>query len=176
MVLDPLTAVSLAGVVVQFLDFSSKVFSKTREIYRCNGCPGRHDELECVREDFLRIFQNIGRTSIEKNEIYCDPKIQDLAQRGKSLSKELLDCLEKLRSNGEPRSKLRSFHDALRNTWKQNKIDDFQSRLSDLRDQMILHLQDSQRYTTISVPSLNENYYLHSFSQVNTLTAGYFFL
>lgn len=47
--LDPLTALSLTGNLIQFIDFSNKLVSKSREIYRAaDGTLSENLETEIV--------------------------------------------------------------------------------------------------------------------------------
>lgn len=50
--LDPFTALSLAGNIVQFVDFSSKLVNEASEIYR-SGSTKANDELETVTNDLI---------------------------------------------------------------------------------------------------------------------------
>jgi hypothetical protein len=65
--MDPLAALSLAGTIVQFVDFGSKLLATGRELYKStNGSLTVNDEIELVTSDLLAITlklrpdQNIG--------------------------------------------------------------------------------------------------------------------
>ena len=59
--MDPLTALSIAGSVVQFVDFAITVVSKGNRIYRSGGgLSEKHHDLEIVCKDLLS-------TGIEQN-------------------------------------------------------------------------------------------------------------
>jgi hypothetical protein len=50
--LDPLTALSLAGNIIQFVDFATKLFIKGREIYNpAEGLSVCDQELEMITKD-----------------------------------------------------------------------------------------------------------------------------
>ena len=56
--LDPVTALSVAGTVVQFVDFSARLISKGQVIQR-KGSTVQNDELESVTNDLLDITQTL---------------------------------------------------------------------------------------------------------------------
>ena len=56
--LDPLTALSLAGNVVQLVDFSAKVVSESRQIYQV-GSVIQNDELEIISNDLLVLLKTV---------------------------------------------------------------------------------------------------------------------
>ena len=64
----------------------------------------------------------------------------DLTQRCRSLAQELLDALQTLHIKDGNR-KWQSFKAALRSVWAANKIKDFQLRLSQYQQEILLQLQ-----------------------------------
>lgn len=64
--LDPLTALSVAGTVVQLTDFSLKLASKVKEIFEsADGVLIKNAEYETVAEDFGRLCARINPSSLE---------------------------------------------------------------------------------------------------------------
>jgi len=56
MLLDPLTALSLAGTVVQFVDFTSKILAKGAEIHRSlDGSLRENVEVESIVKDLVQL-------------------------------------------------------------------------------------------------------------------------
>jgi hypothetical protein len=56
MVLDPLTAIGLAGNIVQFIDFSLTIVSKASEIRQsADGVPRENHDLEIVTKNLVAI-------------------------------------------------------------------------------------------------------------------------
>jgi hypothetical protein len=54
--LDPFTTLSLVGNLIQFIDFSSKLVTKGREIYRsADGALRENLEVEVVTADFSKV-------------------------------------------------------------------------------------------------------------------------
>lgn len=63
--MDPLTALSIAGVVVQFVDFSAKIISETREIYKDGRLDVRYQTKKAVQD--LSSFSTEMSTSIQSD-------------------------------------------------------------------------------------------------------------
>ena len=62
--MDPLTALSLAGTGVQFVDFSSKLISQGYELYSStNGQLAAHEELELMTSDLRNVILRIQNTN-----------------------------------------------------------------------------------------------------------------
>jgi hypothetical protein len=69
MVLDPLTALSLAGNILQFIDFAAKVVSKCRGIHKSpDGVLPEDQELELVASDLARLSKRLEEEHWPKRE------------------------------------------------------------------------------------------------------------
>jgi hypothetical protein len=67
MVLNPLTAFSVAGTVVQFVDFSLKIFAKTRQIYRsAEGATKINQHLADTAQDLRNLVTKLQRPLVLK--------------------------------------------------------------------------------------------------------------
>jgi hypothetical protein len=71
--MDPLTALSVAGSVVQFADFGMKLFAEGRELYKSTrGILTANDELELVTVDFQALIVKVARvhdTEVQNQKI-----------------------------------------------------------------------------------------------------------
>ena len=64
MVLDPFSALSLAGNIVQFFDFTLKVISVGSEVYEsADGASSRNIELDEIFSSLKRISIALGTSS-----------------------------------------------------------------------------------------------------------------
>jgi hypothetical protein len=115
--MDPLTAISLAGNVVQFIDFGCKILSKAREIQR-NGSVQGYGDLQAVTidlekhittlQDGLSNVRNATPTAAIEDE---DDLLRNLCDGCLRIAKELQDALRKCTSDG-PVSKWKSVRQA----------------------------------------------------------------
>jgi hypothetical protein len=83
--LSPLDALSLAGTIIWFVDFSSKVLSQTRQLYVSQaGALPVNQELELVTSDLFALSQKLPDVELESPE----------TQEGKALRKLAVSCSE----------------------------------------------------------------------------------
>ncbi|OCL13260.1 hypothetical protein AOQ84DRAFT_310842, partial [Glonium stellatum] len=137
--LDPLTALSVAGTVVQLTDFSLKLASKVKEIFEsADGVLIKNAEYETVAEDFGRLCARINPSSLEHSSgppSKDDLMLQKLASDAESVSKELLALLRDLKGK-EKESKLQSLGLVLKNVLKENQIESISKRLENIRSEI----------------------------------------
>lgn len=152
MLLDPLTALSLAGNVVQFVDFASKILAKGAEIHRSlDGSLRENVEVESIARDFMKLNYRLieslphdddGPTACRSSnkELSIDEQaLQSLAQACSNIANELLEKLEKLKLRGD-KKRWKSLYKALKSVWNKSELDDLLERLSRYREELELHL------------------------------------
>ncbi|KAF8850252.1 hypothetical protein BDZ45DRAFT_197585 [Acephala macrosclerotiorum] len=100
--LDPLTALSVASSVVQFVDFGIKLVSDGVELYE-KGRLGNNDELELITKDLTRLTEDIA-TSTQSEQTHSgkppskdEYALRELATSCKETGEQLLDLLESLK-------------------------------------------------------------------------------
>ncbi|TGO21177.1 hypothetical protein BPAE_0235g00060 [Botrytis paeoniae] len=141
--LDPLSALSLAGTIVQFVDFGSKVISTATELHHSSeGALANNLELSTIISDLSSISNDLsarstgqGKHSYNKNEL----ALIGLASPCKGLSDKLLHVLDGLNIK-KADTKWASAHQAMRSLWKKAYISEISKRLDDFRNQLILRL------------------------------------
>lgn len=143
MVVDAFAAIGLAGNVVAFVDFGAKLFSEAREIYRCGGCADKHTEVDCLTRDLDDVHDKLQKEQRHSQSTGLDLNLIELADRSVSLSSELRNILASLQTTSP--SKAQSIRLAFRAHRRKDKMDDIQTRLSEIRQQITLHLQTSSR-------------------------------
>jgi hypothetical protein len=155
MVLDPLTALSLASNILQVVDFASRVIAKCRHIHSY-GEPPEHYELEIVSADLFRISTRLKEeaqpslptqkqlkeeTELEKRQREKEGALSELSNTCVKIADELLSRLFKHKvPDGVPRTKWKSFREALEQVWKKKDLDDLAARLAEIRNQMTFHI------------------------------------
>jgi hypothetical protein len=149
--LDPLTALSVAGSLVQFIDFSTRLVSKGRQIYRAvDGALDENKEIELVAADLVKLVKKLDEQShaiqppspdapAEPEPLSEPPEeleLRTICDLCKSSATELLGKLEGLKVKGNHRL-WKSFRQALKSVWTKEALDDLSNRLALLRS----HLQ-----------------------------------
>jgi N-terminal domain on NACHT_NTPase and P-loop NTPases len=147
--MDPLSALALASAVVQFVDFSSKLISKFRELYTSGGALPENGDLEQTTENLSNLSETLATahqpkshtTSISKDEL----AVQKLAFSCQEVASELLALLRDLKLQGT-HQKLQSFRQAWRSMHKTNKIEYFKNKLDRLQKQLNSRLLAIMRF------------------------------
>jgi len=137
--MDPLTALSLAGNIIQFVDFGYKIFSSSRELYTSkNGVLTGAEELEYVTLDLRATMSNLSRGDSFGKEF--DRVCEDAVK----VADELLGRLDGLKVEGKFRG-WNSFRQAVMIAFSGDEINDLKTRLSDLSKTVDTHLLVSLR-------------------------------
>jgi hypothetical protein len=127
--LDPLTALSLAGTVVQFVDFSTKLITKTYQLYKSKkGCLRVNEELEEVTLNLKTLALKLGRPltlgNTPDDEQDEDAKaLQILCQKCVTLADEMVERLDGVKVYAKSGS-FKSMKEAILAAWKDGKQKD----------------------------------------------------
>lgn len=146
--MDPMSAISFAATIVQFVDFSSKIVSKGYGLYKsADGALPENEQLGYVVSDLktlnarLRNVQNSGASSRDETALV------KLSQQCAGIADELLFKLEKLKVPKEAKfRKWKSLRQALKSVWNKEELNKMAATLSDFRSQLELHILVSLRY------------------------------
>lgn len=150
--MDPLTALGLASNIVQFVDFTSKLVSSTRELYvSSSGAKGENLELESIAQSIQELAGRVRPSNIEQRVILAnqDNSLFDLSDQCIAVSNELLSVLESLKVKG-PHRRWESFHQAISSQWKKSTIESLQRRLYGIGNQLHACTLLDQQATVIS--------------------------
>lgn len=144
---------AIATAVIQFIEFTTGLVNKGISIHSsASGQTVDHHELESItksleqtsediQESITKESQQQGRRQLTGN----DRELQRIAADCQKVANELLDVLSQLASKG-PKSKWRSFRQALRATWNEGKIQALETRLDRFRQQLMMNVLNSLRY------------------------------
>jgi hypothetical protein len=155
--LDPLTALSVACSVVQFVDFGVKLVSEGSQLYE-KGSLGDNDELEVITKDLTRLTEDIiastqpgqvqdGVSGIPPSK--DEKALRELAVSCKEIGEQLLDLLEsmKVQKSGKIlEDGISSFRKALRSARKKGQIQNVEKRLKKMQDQLNINILALLRY------------------------------
>jgi hypothetical protein len=153
MLIDPVTALGIAGNVIQFVDFASKLVSKGSEYYgSIDGALLEHTELSGTAERLRKLSRGL-ETSMRLEQLSQRAKPGDLhrkyslAEQGLlevnheccKLAEEFCNALEELRISDKHR-RWESFCQAFKTLWSEEKIEILSKRLGSATQQLIVHL------------------------------------
>ncbi|PMD45669.1 hypothetical protein L207DRAFT_452788 [Hyaloscypha variabilis F] len=139
MVLDPMSAVSLAGNIIQFIDFSCKIVSKGRRIYLSrDGALPKNLELEIITNDLSRLAKSLRNDKASIDTLTDDEKmVRTMSDDCTKIAEELLRRLEKLKVKSDVTQRgWKSARQALKSVWSGRELEEMSERLSALRNQI----------------------------------------
>lgn len=143
--LDPLSAVSLAAAILQFVDFGSKIIVSGYEIYRsADGTTEENTDIEYLTQ---RIYAFQDRFTPSPNPLTRNPqKLQDLAQECSYIAGDLLVLLDKLKVKEKGLSRTwEALQQSCRLAWKKGEIARKEKLLSNVSNQVNAWLLDMIR-------------------------------
>ena len=152
--LDPLTAISLASAIVQFVDFGSKVIRGASEIYKsADGALRENAELEDSTTKINQLNDRIllpPTVTVSVEAIFEDEALTELASTSKVVAGELLSLLQDFRSVRRSGSHKRweSFRKAVsaQTPWNKDKIQRLESKLEGLQEKISRRLVFMMRH------------------------------
>jgi len=144
--MDPLSALSVAGTVIQFVDFGSKLLTNgVRLYYSSQGTLKTHEELELVTMDLQSTIMKLRDASSayslepqpsERGHQSLQTFYLEICDAAARVAEELLKRLQRLRvSNGRHRA-WESLKTAVKTAWSQDEIVSLTQRLSVLKESM----------------------------------------
>ena len=136
--METLAAVSLAGNILQFLDFTYDTISKSRQIR--TFIFKEHADLEGLATDLKDLS---GRLQASSGPV--DLALEQLCLKCREVSEELLEALESLRIE-EKHTRVQSLRKALKVLWGQEKLRILEERLARFRQELNLHITVELRY------------------------------
>lgn len=152
--MDPIAAFALAGTVVTFVDFSSKLVLGARELYKStSGALSANEELELATSDLRSVLIKIQAFSISPNgpsqDLDFDQTFADMCENAKALAEELLDRFEKLKIEkdveGLPRV-WKSLSHAASSAWSISERKALENKLRNLKKMIEMRILLSLRY------------------------------
>ncbi|KAI0201918.1 hypothetical protein F4808DRAFT_88339 [Astrocystis sublimbata] len=147
--MDPLSALSVAAGVVQFIDFTFQVVSGTRAIIKSrSGLVTDTNTLDAIARDAAGL-----------SDASANSTLQALVSECKMIADSLLAVIQKLRANKT--KKWSCFVAALRTVWSKADIDGFIDRLGKVQQQISAHMHfivlNNVNMHSVQINALKEN-------------------
>ncbi|KAF2650978.1 ankyrin [Lophiostoma macrostomum CBS 122681] len=170
---DPLTTLSAASNVVQFIELVIKIVGKSRAIHKsASGVLDEHKHLEDVTTD-LGILTGKLRGSITVSEVpTCftedEQALSDLCAGCLEVSGQLAAALSRLKGKGNVGA-FRSLRQAFKCVWNKDDIDNLEKTVR-VRNVDVLVIQQSERFASLDestqtmIQTLNS---IHTEAQIN---------
>ena len=169
--IDPITIIGLAASVVQVVDVTGRLVSKSIEIYQSSsGALQENIELEKIVSDLQCTNAKLAKFPLQLgpgNVIDpADKAIRELCCGCNEVADELLGKLEKLKldTGKDELKKLKSFKYALKSAWTKKELDALYARVVAYKDQMEMRILVALAYVLIFIIHFNANTWIGSVS------------
>ena len=147
--MDPLSALSLAANVIQFVDFSFELLNSSRKIY--NSISGTsedgqhlqkvHSELPAFSTQLRDDKNHSAKVIPAENQSEHSSSLRETAEACRKDCERLLGIIEKLKvKSGTRRKWWQSFSIAILEVWKSKDVERLKKRIDEYRNSMILKL------------------------------------
>jgi hypothetical protein len=116
--MDHLTALSLVGNVVQFVDFGCQLLLQSRELYRSTrGSLAADDEIHLVTADLRALILKLRNTPDHGSQ-NSSQDFRKICDEAVMLAEEILTRIDGLKVTAKYRA-WKSFQQAIRSAWSQ---------------------------------------------------------
>lgn len=154
--MDPLTAFSTAGTVIQFVDFSLKLLSAGCELYNsATGALYTNEELEYTARNISQLARRLRQPLHPESLTRVTQEgadLQRICDKCDEIAQDLLKRLESLRMAGG-KGVLKSFRYALKTYWAKEDLDILVDRLEKIREILEMTVLVELRYRHQGSPS-----------------------
>lgn len=152
--METLAIIGLVGNIVQFVDFTGKLISKSTELYRSSeGVLAENIDSETATNHLVLLnskLQNAATTA-------ADSALESLCKSCGTAADELLAALDKVKVKGK-QDKWKSIQKALRSVWSKEEIEGLERRLARLKEELNLHVVVGLRCVRMLVCIHRANY------------------
>ena len=158
--MDPLSIVGLTAAAVQFVDFSTRLFTRTANVYQnAAGARSRIELLEAVSHDLTMLSGQISEKMAPlkmqgRSMSVSDMNLLEQCRRCEKISNEVMDLIAKIKDSGtsvtnknrsapgqnKPDPPTHNFRMALKVVWEENKIRDMELRLEEIKSSLMTAL------------------------------------
>jgi hypothetical protein len=152
--METLAVIGLVGNIVQFVDYSGKLISKSTELYRSSeGALAENIDTETATNHLVLLnskLQNAAATT-------GDSTLESLCKSCGTAADQLLAALDKVKVKGK-QDKWKSIRKALQSVWSKKEIEELERRLARLKEELNLHVVVGLRYIRMLVVIDRANY------------------
>jgi len=152
MVLEPLSAFSVACNVLQIIDFGSKVLTKTIDYRKvANGALSEHRDLRHVLESLKNLNADLQASMPQlagtKPLSTAETRLLEANAECLRLSNEFIDLLDRLKVKNR-HAMLECLRMSIKSLWYREKMDAMESALSQARDNLNIAFLVYVKYTS----------------------------
>jgi molecular chaperone GrpE (heat shock protein) len=140
--METLAIISLVGNIVQFVDFSGTLISKSTELYRSGeNALAENIDIETATRHLVSLNKKLKDAATDTS----DRTLESLCKSCDAVADSLLVALESVKAKGK-QQKWESIRKALKSVWNKKDIEDLERRLAGFREVLNLHVTMGLRY------------------------------
>ncbi|KAF2111130.1 hypothetical protein BDV96DRAFT_187039 [Lophiotrema nucula] len=133
--MEPLSIISLAGNVVQFVEFTAKLFNEAQEIFEStDGLSKATREIRSVSESMIECANKAQ--NLASSGTVTDAQLAKLCTASADVAKQLLSALPAVEGKQVRKGKTTSIRQLLSMMWKKDEVRRLSQRMADLRSQL----------------------------------------
>jgi hypothetical protein len=152
--METLAIIGLVGNIVQFVDFSGKLISKSTKLYQSGaGTLAEHIDIETAAYHLVLLNSKLKDAAT----ITGDGALESLCMSCGTAADSLLAALDKIKVK-DKQYKWKSIRKALRSIWSKEEIEDLERRLATFREELNLHVVVDLRSVHMLLRISNANY------------------
>jgi hypothetical protein len=152
--MEALAIIGLVGNIVQFVDFSGNLISKSTELCRSSeGALAEHIDIETATNHLVLLNSKLKDAAT----ITGDGALESLCMSCGTAAENLLAALDKIKVK-DKQYKWKSIRKALRSVWSKEEIEDLERRLATFREELNLHVVVDLRSVRMLLHISNANY------------------
>jgi hypothetical protein len=146
---EAIAALSLAGTIVQFIDFGSKVLFGGLKLYKnrlSSNALSEMKDTKIITESLQRFIETLNQPLEESDLVNEGAKLsqteidlRDLAVNCSDIAQELLKAITKAELQGK-RGKWDSLRAAFKHVLAEERIEKIRQRLDNFRQEVIVHI------------------------------------
>jgi hypothetical protein len=153
--MDPMTALSLAGTIVQSIDFGTRLLKDGRDLYKSTtGALSVNDELELTTNDLRALIAKVrlGLSTVPalgpltEEETVDKYNFERICDEAAKTPEHIVERLDKLKVNRTRHRKWASLKQAIKSGWAQRDLVDLIGRLGSFREALNSRILYSLRY------------------------------
>jgi hypothetical protein len=157
--MDPLTALSTAGTIIQFVDFGIKVLVAGNSLYRSTtGAIPENVELEWVTRDLMSLVTKLSQAGNFSEPSPDSVYLNEICAKCEEIGRNLLGRLKRLKLKSN-KGILQRFHVALKATWAKKDLEELVLQLEQYKRSIETRFLVDLRY--VDVPPSSRAPYLH---------------
>lgn len=140
--MEPLSILSAAGNVLQFLEFTVRLVRKGRQYTNsADGALIEHRELQSINSNLSALSSRLRKSVKRSADQYGDEGhvLEAISRECQKVAQEFAIAIAKLQVDGSP-TRWKSFRYALKSIWNRDQIEEMAQRLDRQREQLAIHL------------------------------------